>query len=187
MDAPSSRITDLLLHLDLHDPDQAAQLLGLVYDELRRIAARHLGHEQTGHTLQPTDLVHEVWLRLSTGASLRVESRAHFYRIAARAMRQVLVDAARYRLADKRGGNQRPITLDGELAGELPGAMEFLPLHHALERLESLEPRLGQLVELRFFTGLTLDEAADTLGVSRRTAAKDWAAARLWLHRELAA
>lgn len=182
-----SRITDILLRLDLDDPQQAEELLALVYDDLRRMAARHLGREQTGITLQPTDLVHEAWLRLSGGATLKLESRAHFYRIAARAMRQVLVDAARHRGAAKRGAGTPTLALDSNLAGEIPASIEFMPLHHALERLETLDPRLGQLVELRFFTGLTLDEAADTLGVSRRTAAKDWAAARLWLERELAA
>lgn len=164
----------------------AGELFAAVYDDLRGLAANQLKREQPGSTLQPTALVHEAYLRLIGGAPIRFESRAHFFRVAARAMRQVLVDAARHRHAAKRGGKQSPITLDSSVMGELPAAIEFLELHDAIARLEALDGGLGQLVELRFFTGLTLDEAADALGVSRRKAAKDWAAARLWLQRELA-
>jgi RNA polymerase sigma factor (TIGR02999 family) len=185
--ASSSRLSEILQQVDLSDPGVADELLRLVYDDLRAVAARQLGREQPGHTLQPTALVHEAWLRLMGGVPVRYESRSHFFRIAGRAMRQVLVDAARERHAAKRGGKLPPITLDAELAGEMPPELEFLELHDAIARLEKLDPALGQLVELRFFTGLTLDETADILGVSRRKVAKDWAAARLWLRRELTA
>jgi RNA polymerase sigma factor (TIGR02999 family) len=183
---PSSRISQILQTIDLRDPAQATELLALVYDDLRAVAARHLQREQAGHTLQPTALVHEAYLRLIGGSALALEGRQHFFRVAARAMRQVLVDAARHRNAAKRGGALPHITVP-ELAAELPVNVQFLDLHDALERLEALHPRLVHLVEMRFFTGLTLDEAADALGVSRRKAAKDWSVARLWLQRELAA
>lgn len=182
-----SRVSEILQQANLSDPGVAAELLRLVYDDLRAVAARQLHREQSGHTLQPTALVHEAWLRLAGGTPVRYESRGHFFRIAARAMRQVLVDAARERHAAKRGGKLPPITLDAELAGSIPSELEFLELHDAIARLEGLDPALGRLVELRFFTGLTLDETADALGVSRRKAAKDWAAARLWLQHELVA
>ena len=182
-----SRVSQILLHVDLRDEAQAAELLALVYDDLRGLAAQLLQREQPGHTLQPTALVHEAYLRLIGSTPLELSGRQHFYRIAARAMRQVLVDAARHRNAAKRGGPAPPLTLDTGLTGTVPSSVEFLDLHDALERLEALDPPLVRLVEMRFFTGLTLDEAADALGVSRRKAAKDWAVARLWLQRELAA
>ncbi len=143
--------------------------------------------ERDGHTLEPTALVHEAYLRLVGGAPLAVEGRAHFYRLASRAMRQVLVDAARRRDAERRGGEFQRVTLDSALVADSAATHDVLDLHEALERLAALDPALERLVEMRFFTGLTLDEAADALGVSRRKAAKDWAAARLWLKRELEA
>lgn len=180
-----SPVSELIRHADLRDPATAEELLRLVYDDLRRVAANQLRREQAGHTLQPTALVHEAWLRLVGNRPVEYEGRGHFFRIAARAMRQVLVDAARERHAAKRGGTRVPVTLDPELAGAESVELEFLDLHDAMSRLEALDPVLGQLVEMRFFTGFTLDETADALGVSRRKAAKDWAAARLWLQREL--
>ena len=182
-----SRVSLILQQLDLRDEAQAAELFALVYDDLRAIAANHLRREQAGHTLQPTALVHEAYLRLVGAVPLRVEGRRHFFRVAARAMRQVLVDAARTRHAAKRGGPLPGVTLEPDLVGQIPPVLDFLELHDTLERLEELHPALLRLVELRFFTGLTLDEAADALGVSRRKAAKDWAVARLWLRRQLAA
>ena len=171
--------------VDLSDPVQASRLLALVYDELRALAARQLKRERADVPLQATELVHEAYLRLAGGAEVRLENRAHFIRLAARAMRQVLIDAARRRHANRRGGAWRRITLTTGLAGEPDDAFDVLDLHQALTRLGALDNNLETLVELRFFAGLTLDEAADTLGVSRRKAAKDWAAARLWLRREL--
>lgn len=184
-DAPS-RVSEILRRFDPSDPTQANELLALVYDELRAVAARQLGRERDAHTLQPTALVHEAYLRLFR-SPVEFEGRAHFFRIAARAMRQVLVDAARRRDAARRGAGATRITLDPEMAGGDSADLDVLALHDALERLGQLDPPLERLIELRFFSGLTLDEAAAALGVSRRKAANDWAAARLWLRRELAA
>jgi RNA polymerase sigma factor (TIGR02999 family) len=186
MDAPSHRITEALERLDLSDPEQAASLLTLVYEELRTLARRQMRGEREGHTLGPTALVHEAYLRLVGGGPIAVEGRAHFFRLASRAMRQVLVDSARRRGAERRGGDQQRVTLDPGMVADGPAGYDVLGLHEALERLSALDPALERLVELRFFTGLTLDEAADVLGVSRRKAAQDWAAARLWLRSELA-
>jgi RNA polymerase sigma factor (TIGR02999 family) len=185
--AEEIRVTKILRDLDLSDAAQADELLRLVYAELRSLAARQLRSERAGHTLQPTALVHEAYVRLARGPALEWQSRAHFFRIAARAMRQVLVDAARRRSAARRGGGWRRVTLSAEMVSEEPAEHDVLDLHEALERLGRLDSSLEQLIELRFFSGLTLDETADTLGVSRRKAAKDWAAARLWLRRELSA
>jgi RNA polymerase sigma-70 factor, ECF subfamily len=179
------RVTRILRELDLGDPRQAEELLAVVYDELRQLARRQFRGERAGHTLQPTALVHEAYLRLAKGRDAHWESRAHFFGAAARAMRQILVDYARRRVAGKRGAGAERVTLDTSLPGEDALAADVLDLHDALERLASNDPDLARLVELRFFAGLTLDEAAETLGVSRRKVAKDWSVARLWLQREL--
>jgi RNA polymerase sigma factor (TIGR02999 family) len=153
---------------------------------LRSLAARQLRREGDAWTFQPTALVHEAYLKLAHGPSIKWEGRAHFYGIAARAMRQVLVDAARKRGAERRGGALPHVTLESDVMIDDGADVGIMDLHEALERLGLLDASLERLVELRFFTGLTLDETADTLGVSRRKAAKDWAAARLWLKLELA-
>jgi RNA polymerase sigma factor (TIGR02999 family) len=185
-DASVARITEVLGRIDLSDAEQAAELLGLVYDELRSLAARHMRRERhAGVTLQPTALVHEAYLRLAAGRPVEWEGRVHFFRIAARAMRQVLVDGARRRRAGKRGGAWKRVTLDSGLVAEGEEPCEVLALHEALERLGAMDPPLERLIELRFFGGLTVEEAATALGVSPRKAANDWVAARLWLHREL--
>jgi RNA polymerase sigma factor (TIGR02999 family) len=181
------RVTQILRLLDLSDPAQAEELLAIVYDELRQLARRQLQGERPGHTLQPTALVHEAYLRLVDARDLRWESRAHFFGTAARAMRHVLVDHARRRNAEKRGGAMERVTLDTSIPGEDAMAADVLDLHEALERLTSNDCELARLVELRFFAGLTLDETAEALGVSRRKVAKDWSVARLWLQRELGA
>ena len=185
MEERSRRVTRILRELDLGDPGQAEELLEIVYDELRKLARRQLRGERAGHTLQPTALVHEAYLRLARGREARWESRAHFFGAAARAMRQILVDHARRRRAGKRGGGAERVTLDTSVPGEDGVAADVLDLHEALERLALNDPDLARLVELRFFAGLTLDETAETLGVSRRKVAKDWSVARLWLQREL--
>lgn len=185
MEEKSRRLTRILRELDLGDPGQAEELLAIVYDELRQLARRQFRGERAGHTLQPTALVHEAYLRLAKLPRPRWESRAHFFGTAARAMRQILVDHARRRSAGKRGGGAERVTLDTSVSGKDPLAADVLDLHDALERLASNDPDLAHLVELRFFAGLTLDETADALGISRRKVAKDWSVARLWLQREL--
>jgi RNA polymerase sigma factor (TIGR02999 family) len=172
--------------IDLTDPDQAGRLLPLVYDELRALAARQLRRERADVPFQPTELVHEAYMRLAGSHGLEWEGRAHFVRLAARAMRQVLIDAARRRDAGRRGGDWHRITLTANIAADGNDTVDAIALHDALARLGAMHKALEALVELRFFAGLTLEQAADTLGVSRRKAAKDWAAARLWLRRELA-
>jgi RNA polymerase sigma factor (TIGR02999 family) len=180
-----ARITQILQNLDLTDPRQRDELVAVVYDELREIAQRQLRHERVDHTLQPTALVNEAYLRLFDASANGWESRAHFFGVAARAMRQVLVDYARKRQAAKRGGELDRVTLVTDIAEAGDNATDVIELHLALEKLSQNDDALARLVELRFFGGLTLDEAADTLGVSRRKAANDWAVARLWLQREL--
>ncbi len=179
------RVTQLLRVLDLSDPKHAEELLAIVYDALRELARRQLRGERPGHTLQPTALVHEAYLRLVDGRDMAWESRAHFFGTAARAMRQVLVDHARRRNAVKRGGGLERVTLDTGVAAEDSVSADVLDLHDALEKLSSEDGELARLVELRFFAGLTLEETGDTLGVSGRKGGKDWSVARLWLQREL--
>lgn len=185
MDESRDRVTEILKNLDLSDPRQRDELVALVYDELHGVAQQQLRRERVGHTLQPTALVNEAYLRLFDAESNGWESRAHFFGVAARAMRQVLVDYARKRQAAKRGGEWERITLVTDIAEAGDSATDVLELHLALEKLSQHDDTLARLVELRFFGGLTLDEAADAVGVSRRKAANDWAVARLWLQREM--
>ena len=184
MNTNHTRVSAIFQNLDPGNPAQASELFEAVYDELRVLAARHLRKERAGHTLQPTALVHEAYLRLLAGAIPDPQGRAHFFGIAARAMRQVLVNHARRRGASKRGGAWQRVTLDSQVAGG-GDEWEILDLHTALARLSERDDYLGRLVELRFFGGFTLDETAEMLGVSRRKAAGDWSVARLMLGREL--
>lgn len=168
------------------DEKQFEQILPIVYDELRRIAQNQMSQEHVGHTLQPTALVHEAYLRLLKEADSGWENRAHFFAVAARAMRQVLVDFARKRQAEKRGGDLQRVSLHEDFAHEMPeDSFDLLDLNDTLDKLTEKDPPLGRIVELRFFAGLTLDEVAEVVGYSRRKVAKDWAFARVWLAREL--
>jgi len=168
------------------DKKQFEQILPIVYDELRLIAQNQMSQERVGHTLQPTALVHEAYLRLLPGVEEGWENRAHFFAVAARAMRQVLVDFARKRQAEKRGGDLQRVSLHEDFAHEMPAStFDLLDLNDTLEKLTAMDPPLGRIVELRFFAGLTLDEVAEVVGYSRRKVAKDWAFARVWLAREL--
>ncbi len=185
MDDAPTPVTRLLQNLDLASPAQAEELLQLVYAELRSLAAAYLRREQAAHTLQPTALVHEAYLRMVGARAIDWQGRAHFFGIAARSMRQILVDHARQRQSAKRGGGAQHVTIRTDLLGDDDNACGILDLHEALQRLSTMDQSTGQLVELRFFAGLTLDEAAAAVGVSRRKAAKDWSVARLWLSREL--
>lgn len=179
-------ITRILLELGAApDSRSAARLFEAVHGELRVIAARLFRNERANHTLQPTALVHEAYLRLVDATGIRPESRAHFFGIAARAMRQILVDHARRRAAAKRGGGAERVTLTAEEFGAEDREFELLELEEALERFAELDPRAAHAAELRLFGGLTGAETATLLGVSRRTAEGDWAMARMWLSREL--
>ncbi len=188
MDAtPRSDITRILERMQGDEPDPRArqELYRIVYDELRRIAAGLLRRERAGHTLQPTALVHEAYLKLAGGPGPDWKGRAHFLGVSARAMRQVLVDHARARAAAKRGGGVKPVTLIEDLDGGGGRELELLALDDALTRLAAEDPRGARVVELRVFAGLTMEEIAAVLGVSRRTTDGDWAVARMWLAREL--
>lgn len=155
-----------------------------VYDELRGLAAAMLADQRPGHTLQPTALVNEAYLRMLRQSQLKVESRAHFFKLAAKVMRQVLVDHARAKGSQKRGGDRGRVTLDGQDVAAT-SVVDILALDDALSALSALDERKGRLVELRVFAGMTLDEAADALGVARSTAALDWRFAKSWLSAQL--
>ena len=161
-------------------------LLPVVYEELRRLAASYLRRERPGQTLQPTALVHEAYLRLMKDRPERWQNRAHFCAIAAHSMRQILIERARARGAQKRGGAQPRVTLDeGLVAGETP-SFDLVALDEALGRLEQIDAEQARLVELRFFGGLTIEETAEAIGVSPATLKRRWSLARAWLFRELA-
>jgi RNA polymerase sigma-70 factor (ECF subfamily) len=185
-------VTGLLIAWSQGDAAALDALLPVVYAELRRQARRALRREAAGHTLQPTALVHEAYLKLVDQRPSRWQGRTQFYGVAARCMRQVLVDAARTRRAAKRGGGAHPITLvDAEqlAVASTPGGEavgdEVLALDEALTRLAALDPEQARLVELRYFAGLTLDDTAAALGVSPATVSREWTVARRWLRREL--
>jgi RNA polymerase sigma factor (TIGR02999 family) len=191
-------VTGLLRAWGAGDAQACEALVPLVYAELRRQARRALRREGEGHTLQPTALVHEAWLRLDEQHDARWESRAQFFAIAARIMRRVLVDHARARRAYKRGGGAVQVSLgDAERAvaesgappagGAALDAVDVLALNEALARLALLDPQKARLVDLRYFAGLSIPEAAAALGVSPATVGREWAVARMWLRRELEA
>lgn len=178
-------VTLLLQRAREGDARALENVFPLVYDQLQDLAGRQLRRERPGHTLQATDLVHEAYMKLVGGGDVDWRDRAHFLGIAARAMRQVLVDHARRRQAAKRGGGARPTTLTGKGLGESMELDELLDLDRALDRLEAMDPRLRQVVEYRYFGGLKDAEIGELLGVTRRTVQRDWARARAWLYREL--
>jgi RNA polymerase sigma-70 factor, ECF subfamily len=178
-------ITQLLERARVGDEPAVGALVPLVYGELRRIAASCLRRERPGHTLQATALVHEAYLRLLKDQDLSFQNRAHFLGIAARAMREILVEHARGRGAAKRGGERQRITLDETIAATARQEVDVLAVHEALDRLAALDAQHARLVELRFFGGLTNEEAAEALGVSVATVKRTWAVARTWLFREL--
>ena len=188
-------MADLTLLLDAiqrGEPDAPGALLAQVYAELRQLARAKMSREQPGHTLQPTALVHEAWLRLGCGpeegsaGGRRFENRAHFFGAAAEAMRRILIERARRKLAAKHGANAEHVDVDDiEIAAPTPKDDELLAVHEALDALDAHDARKAELVKLRYFAGLTIEEAAEVLGVSAPTAKRDWAYARAWLHREI--
>jgi RNA polymerase sigma factor (TIGR02999 family) len=165
--------------------DAFDQLFPLVYDELRRLAARHLRREHRPQTLQTTELVHEAYLTLVRKGGVRCENRAHFFGIAARVMRCLLVDRARARKAAKRGHGVDAIVLDADLGVSLPRNLDLIALDEALQQLAATDPRQSELVEMRFFGGLTIDEAATVLGISPATVSREWTIAKAWLYARL--
>jgi RNA polymerase sigma factor (TIGR02999 family) len=182
-----SDVTRLLQAASVGDPRAAAELLPLVYDELRRLAAHRLARERNGHTLQPTALVHEAWLKISGDDERAWNGRQHFFAAAAEAMRRILVDRARRRLAAKRGAGEICLNADElDIPGPAPDE-QLLAVNEALEKFAVLDARKAELVKLRYFVGLTLEEAAEVLGISARTADNYWAHARAWLFHELKA
>jgi RNA polymerase sigma-70 factor, ECF subfamily len=188
MDQSPVDMTRLLAGVSAGDQEAVSSLFSLVYDELRRVAASTLRRERPDHTLQPTALVHEAYLRLAHESDERWESRAHFLAVAATAMRHVLVDHARGRNAQKRGSGEQRLPLE-DVHGAVPSPgqeIDFLALDVALSRLGELDSRQARLVELRFFGGLTVEEAAAVVGVSPRTVKREWQVARAWLKREMA-
>jgi RNA polymerase sigma factor (TIGR02999 family) len=179
-------VTRSLDALDSGDPRAADQLLPVVYAELRRLAAAKMAREQPGHTLQPTALVHEAWLRLGGDAQPRWENRAHFFAAAAEAMRRILVDRARGRIAAKRGGGAERVDLDAiELPSPIADDDGLVRVNEALDKLAALDPCKAELVKLRYFVGLSFDETATALGIAVPTAKQWWAYARAWLTVEL--
>ena len=187
MTAPPQDITALLDDWSRGNHRALDQLLPLVYGELRHIARRQLRRERLGHTLQPTALVHEAYLRLVDQRQVDWRSRAHFFGVAAQVMRRILVDSARRHHASKRGGGVQCVSIDEAVETAGPDGISVLALNDALERLETVDRGLAQIVELRAFGGLTIDEAAHVLKVSASTAKREWRTAKAWLTRELGA
>jgi RNA polymerase sigma-70 factor, ECF subfamily len=177
--------TALLLAWNRGEPDALEALLPLVYEELRRLAAHYMKGERSGHTLQATALVNEAYLRLIDVQHVRWQNRAHFVAMAARLMRRVLVDSARARGYQKRGGGASVVLLDEALIVPIEPGNDLVALDEALIALAAVDARKSQVVEMRFFGGLTLDETAEALHVSRDTVKRDWTVAKLWLLREL--
>jgi RNA polymerase sigma factor (TIGR02999 family) len=181
-----NEVTRILSTVEQGDPQAAEQLLPLVYDELRRLAAQKLAREAPGHTLQATALVHEAYLRLlDTGPAPRWNSRGHFFAACAEAMHRILIEQARRRQSQKRGGTLRRVELDaGALlaAPEGPAAEDLLALDEALQQFERAEPAKARLVKLRYLAGLPLADAAEALGISAATAKRHWVYARSWLY-----
>jgi len=185
MEPPSGAITRLLTQLKSGNREAESQLISLVYDELRNLAAHYLRLERPGHSLNATALVNEAYLRLVEQKGVDWQGRAHFFGVAAQIMRRVLVDHARKRMADKRGGARQKISLDDVVLVDERRSDELLVLDDALHRLEQWDLQQSRIVEMRFFGGLTEDEIALVLGISTRTVKRDWSVARAWLYGEM--
>jgi RNA polymerase sigma-70 factor (ECF subfamily) len=181
----TAEVTHLLLAWGNGDEAAFEQLVPLVHAELRRIARRQMAHERAGHTLQATALVNEAYLKLIDARQVRWQDRAHFFALSSRVMRRVLVDCARARGYQKRGMGAQKVTLDEGRIGSPQPAADVLALDEALEALSAIDPRKEQVVEMRYFGGLSIEETAEALGVSVRTVKRDWTMAKVWLRREL--
>ncbi len=184
-DSRANDVTGLLLSWRQGDAGALDRLVPLVYDELRRVARRHLRREPPGHSLQATALVHEVYLRLVDVDRMTLKSRTHFFAVAARLMRQILVDHARRKRAGKRGGGVTMMSLDEVSPAAQTSNVDVLALDQALDALSSFDIQQCRVVELRFFAGLNIDEAAEALGISTATVEREWAMAKAWLYQRL--
>lgn len=180
---PSRDVTVLLASLS--DTEAAERLLPIVYDELHRLAASQLSRERSGHTLQPTALVNEAYLKLVDQSASDWKDRNHFFAVAATAMRQIVIDEARSKAAHKRGGQAEHVPLDDDRVGSMNPLDDLLALDRALDRLARIDERLSRVVEMRFFAGYSVEEAAEVLGQSSRTVKRDWRKARALLLRDL--
>ncbi|HET6852732.1 MAG TPA: sigma-70 family RNA polymerase sigma factor [Pyrinomonadaceae bacterium] len=178
-------ITELLVGYGRGDKDALDQLMPIVYDELRRQAARYLRREQAGNTLQTTALIHEAYVRLVDQRNVQWQNRAHFFGIAAQMMRRILVDHARAKKRAKRGGSDVRVSLGDATVAVKGQDLDVVALDEALERLAQIDEQQSRVVELRFFSGLTVEETAEVLHISTATVKRDWNMAKAWLHREL--
>ncbi len=182
---PATAVTELLARARSGDASALAHVFPLIYDELRRLAEQQMRREPEGHTLSPTALVHEAYMRLIDYSRVEWSGRAHFMAVAATAMRRILVDHARGHRSLKRGGSLRRVSLDSVELGAEDRAELLIAVDEALDRLKQLDERQAQVVECRFFGGMTEEETAEALGIGLRTAKRDWAKAKSWLHREI--
>jgi RNA polymerase sigma factor (TIGR02999 family) len=180
-----SDVTRILDAIGNGDPKASDELLPMVYEELRRLASHKMANEAPGQTLQPTALVHEAWLRLTGGENVKWDGRAHFFGAAAEAMRRILIDNARRKQALRHGGGQRRLDIEDVEIAALPDDDQLLAINDALERLAAHDSRKAELVKLRYFAGLTINEAAELLKISEPTAKRDWKYARAWLYNEI--
>jgi RNA polymerase sigma factor (TIGR02999 family) len=176
---------ELLAAVKNGDRSKVAELIEVVYDDLRRLANQYMEGEQVGHTLQPTALVHEAFLKLIDQSRVDWQDRSHFFAVGAQAMRRILVNHAKSRGRVKRGGDRKKLPLDEALTVSLDNSDDILAVDEALEKLAALDERQAKIVELRFFGGLSVEETAAVLGVSKRTVEREWTACRAWLRREL--
>jgi len=180
-----TQVTDLLVDWSEGDQEALNKLMPLVYDELRRLARRHLRHERPSHTLQTTALVHEAYLKLVDQKNNNFQNRVQFFAVAAQVMRHILVDFARSRRAFKRGGDYCRLSLDEAALSSEEKDADLLSLNEALNSLAEIDPQQSRVVELRVFGGLTVEETAEALGVSPRTVKREWSMAKAWLHRQI--
>ena len=185
MAAAPSNVTQLLVGWGKGDKAALDQLVPIVYDELRRQAARYLRRERVGHTLQTTALINEAYLRLIDQKNVQWQNRAHFFGIAAQLMRRILVDHARTKKRAKRGGSDIRVSLADAEASVKAQELDVVALSEALDRLEQIDEQQSKIVELRFFSGLTVEETAAVLDISPATVKRDWSMAKAWLHREI--
>lgn len=182
----SGEITRLLNEARAGNAEALNEVFPFVYDELRLLASNYLSRERVGHTLQATALVHEAYLKLTNQSEFNWQDRSHFFAIAARSMRQILVDHARGRSRSKRGGSSKPIAIDAELVPAMVSDPELtLGIDEALKKLEEMDPRQAKIVELRIFSGLGVPETAEIIGVSEPTVKREWATAKLFLRKEI--